>query len=238
MDGLRFDRLSKALAGANSRRSLVQAVAALALAGIPALPGDGAAARRGKRGGVGAEHFRHKKAFYCLNGETVRRYRRKQEKLLAMGATLGKCGAVPCAPDSDAITCAGRCGNVRNNCGTTVNCGSCICDPDCDVCLTCDPGTGSCVADPAQEGDSCGEFRQCENGVCVCQPVTCTDLKYACGETTDRCGNDLFCGVCGGGLDCCLGQCVDLDTDDLNCGECGNDCVSPQECSSGICSIG
>src|SRR5687767_13018689 len=97
MDAFRFDQLSMAMAKASSRRGFVQIAAGLAAAALPLLPGDtGAARRRSDRGDVSTEHFRHKKRFYCLNGETIRRYRRKQEKLLAMGATLGKCG--PCVP--------------------------------------------------------------------------------------------------------------------------------------------
>ena len=166
MDASRFDRLSKALAGANSRRSLVQAAAALAIAGIPALPVDDAGAKgRGKRQGVGAEHFRHKKRFYCLNGETIRRYRRKQEKLLAMGATLGKCGDVPCVP----TTCEELgfvCGPADDGCGGTLECGTC------DKGLSC--CSGQCV-DTLTDDNNCGEcgivcdaeeFFQCSRGEC------------------------------------------------------------------------
>lgn len=154
MDASRFDRLSRALARTNSRRGLVQGAAALAIASIPALQGDAAEARRrGKRQGIGAETFRHKKANYCLNGETIRRYRRKQKKLLAMGATLGKCGS--CVP----TTCAALgiiCGPADNGCGGTLQCGAC------DLDLTC--CAGQCVNLESDE-DNCGT---CGN-VCIGQ---------------------------------------------------------------------
>jgi hypothetical protein len=167
MDASRFDRLSKLVAGANSRRSLVQAAAALAIAGIPTLQGEGTEAkRRGKRQGVGAEHWNKKKANYCLNGETIRRYRRKQEKLLAMGATLGKCGDTPppCVP----TTCEalGAFCAAPDGCGGTLDCG------DCGLEATC--CSGQCVFTEL-DVDNCGECgnvcpgggdASCVGGVC------------------------------------------------------------------------
>lgn len=165
MDASRFDRFSKALAGENSRRTLVQAAAALAIAGIPALQGDAAdARRRGKHGGVGAEHFRHKKANYCLNGETIRRYRRKQEKLLAMGATLGKCSDAPCVP----TTCQALgsiCGSAPDGCGGTLQCGTCenveavCCSGQCAVLDQDDNNCGTC-------GNVCTAPAECFGGLC------------------------------------------------------------------------
>ncbi len=168
MDQSRFDRLSKALAAGTARRSLVQAAAALAIAAVPALPGDASAAHRGKRPGIGAEHFRHKKKNYCLDGKTIRRYRRKQEQLLTMGATLGKCGDTPCIP------------------------------------------------------------------------ATCEALGSICGPAADGCGGTLQCGDCDLDLDCCSGQCVNLESDDNNCGECGIVCDIADffECSVGLCQTG
>lgn len=146
MDASRFDQFSKALAGANSRRRLVQAAATLAAAGVPVLMGT-AAAQGKKRQGVGAEHWRKKKRFYCLNGETIRRYRRKQEKLLAMGATLGKCSDVPCVP----TTCKElgyACGSPADGCGGTLSCGACT-DSELNTCCS-----GTCVS--LFDLDNCG----------------------------------------------------------------------------------
>lgn len=156
MDASRFDRLSRALGGANSRRGLVQTVAALAIGGIPVLQGDAADARRRGKGqgsqGVSAEHFRHKKKWYCLNGESIRRYRRKQESLLAQGATTGKCNCIPTTCDALGIIC----GPADDGCGGTLQCG------DCDTDLTC--CTGQCV-NLLTDVDNCGA---CSN---VCNPA-------------------------------------------------------------------
>ena len=85
MDDLRFDRLSKQIAEGNTRRGLLRVVTGISLVGAGALlvHDDGSAkARRGR--GVQSEHRRKKKAFYCLDGETIRRVRRKQNALLAL----------------------------------------------------------------------------------------------------------------------------------------------------------
>ena len=165
MDAPRFDRLSKALAGATARRSLVQA-AALAIGAVQALPGDASTARRGKRQGIGAEHFRHKKKTYCLNGKTIRRYRRKQKKLLAKGATRGKCGTTPCVP----TTCEAlglTCGSTNDACGGTLQCGGCE-----NSLLTC--CSGQCV-DTITDNNNCGRcgnvcdvanFYECSVSLC------------------------------------------------------------------------
>ena len=168
MDASRFDRLSRALAGANTRRGLVQTAAALAIAGVPALQDDAAdARRRGKGQGVGAEHFKHKKRWYCLNGESIRRYRRKQESLLAQGATLGKCGDVPCVP----TTCEALgliCGTAPDGCGGTLQCGECQ-NQEATCC------SGQCVFTD-QDPENCGacgnvcEFNCCNNGGICCIP--------------------------------------------------------------------
>ena len=166
MDASRFDRLSRLVASANSRRTLVQTAAALSLAAIPALQGDDADAKqRGKRKGVGAEHWSKKKRFYCLDGETIRRYRRKEEKLLARGATLGKCGDAPCVP----TTCEAMnsiCGPTPDGCGGVLECGTCAggesdtcCEGQCVDILSDDFNCGSC-------GNVCPEGETCVEGGC------------------------------------------------------------------------
>lgn len=165
MDASRFDRLSKALAGGNTRRTLVQTAAALAIAGVPVLQGDAADARRRKGSGVSAEHFRHKKKWYCLNGESIRRYRRKQESLLAQGATLGKCGDVPCVP----TTCEALgfiCGDAPDGCGGTLTCGECT-----NVEAVCCSGQCALLD---QDVDNCGECGNvCSGAGAICRGGDC-----------------------------------------------------------------
>jgi uncharacterized RmlC-like cupin family protein len=125
-DGTRFDQLSRALAETNARRSLVETAAALAAASVPALRLDAAAARR--EPGVHAEHFRHRKRWYCLSGKSARRYRRKLENLLAMGATPGKCQDAPPKPTCVPKTCEElglKWSEAPDGCGGTPQCGAC-----------------------------------------------------------------------------------------------------------------
>ncbi len=44
-----------------------------------------------------------------------------------------------------------------------------------------------------------------------CEPKTCEELGYACGEQTDNCGNAIDCLECEAGYDCEQNQCVALD---------------------------
>lgn len=161
MDDSRFDHLSKKLGEGDSRRGLLRAIAGVSLVGTSALlvgeAGD-ARARRGK--GVQSEHFRKKKRNYCLNGETIRRYRRKQEKLLAQGATLGKCQGSTCTPD-----CTGKeCG--PDGCGGTCGAG---CTGE-----TCCNSQGACVV--GSTNDACGTGgNMCQ--VCV-EPEVC--IAFGC----------------------------------------------------------
>ena len=165
LDAPRFDSLSKALAQGSSRRQLVGLVAGVTLASSALVPGDTDAARRHRKStGVGAETFHKRKATYCLNGETIRRYRRKQEKLLAMGATLGKCGDVPCVP----TTCEALgyiCGTAPDGCGGTLQCGQCqsleatCCAGQCVFTEFDVNNCGSC-------GNVCGAGAICQGGRC------------------------------------------------------------------------
>ena len=216
MDGLRFDQLSKQLAAAGSRRKALQALTALSL-GSAALALDETSAKPGrKRRGVGAEHFRKKKANYCLNGETVRRYRRKQEKLLAMGATLGKCET--CLAGQGQCN-GGCCNNGVCAPGTATN----ACGASGAACAVCGAGE-SCVGGKCVSG-TCAPDGSCAPGCCdgvSCQPG---DSVTACGLTGDACS------VCAEGEECISGTCVDPDI----CGPltCPNGCCEGNSCQDG-----
>jgi hypothetical protein len=165
LEDSRFDRLSRQLAGGGSRRNLLRAITGVSLVGTGALlvaeEGD-AKARRGS--GVQSEHFRHKKVTYCLDGQTIRRYRRKQKKLLAKGATRGKCTKPVCTPD-----CTGKaCG--PDGCGGS-------CGPGCTG-VTCCTSEGTCVVGSTNEACGTGG-NMCQ--VCV-EPETC--VAAACINIT------------------------------------------------------
>ncbi|MFT4037495.1 MAG: hypothetical protein QM692_04895 [Thermomicrobiales bacterium] len=168
MDASRFDHLSKQLA-AGSRRNLLGALAAMT--GAAAMTATDAVGAKRQRG-VRSETFNKRKATYCLNGETIRRYRRKQEKLLAMGATLGKCPATPPPPPLCADSCAGCCTGETCSAGNTLT----VCGSNGDTCAACGDGQqcqGRCctpsggVCDINNPGECCS--LTCVNG----QPATC-----------------------------------------------------------------
>lgn len=171
MDPTRFDRLSKSLA-AGSRRSLLGVVVGAPLAGL-LLTADAEA--RGQRG-VRGETFHKRKVTYCLNGQTIRRLRRKQEKLLAMGATRGRCQPTP--PATCTETCATGC------------CAGETCQPGTSV-QACGTGGAACA--------TCGAEETCRNQACgpICLPIEarCDPENqgdccsgYCCGQ-----GDNTFC---------------------------------------------
>lgn len=160
MDGSRFDRLSRQLADGGSRRGLLRALTGVSLVGAGALlvaeDGD-ARARRGQ--GVQSEHWHKKKVTYCLDGQTIRRYRRKQRKLLAQGATRGKCQTPVCTPECTGKTCG------PDGCGGT--CGQCTGE-------TCCASDGTCVVGTTNEACGTGG-NTCQ--VCV-EPQQC--IAFGC----------------------------------------------------------
>jgi hypothetical protein len=139
-------------------------------------------------------------------------------------ATTSAC----CVPDSKAQTCSGQCGEMTNNCGRAVDCGSCSCNSPCPECQICHQVSGECIADPSQANDPCGESGQiCQaDGTCACSGGSCGDCR--------TCGGDGRCQACTG---CCdSGQCV------TSCGGCqicqDGQCVScPGCCQGGACHI-
>lgn len=202
MDELHFDALTRGLASSETRRRLLAGLAALpVIGGILGAEETEAAGRRQRR------KKRHK------HGRGRRRTNQR-----------GKRGSPTCTPDSLAQTCTGRCGPSTDNCGQSVDCGSCACDPPCAACQTCDDQTGQCVADPAQKEAPCGQKGQfCQaDGTCACDAASCPVCR-SCqpnGECSDICAGSGCCdgqtcqpgtanGACGsGGVTCgvCTGQ--------------------------------
>lgn len=147
---------------------------------------------------------------------------------------------VCCDPDSKATTCDGKCGPVVNNCGVTVQCGPCVCDPACPACQICDVDTGDCVADPDQQGDACGPAQTCEHGSVTPQgscnasgncapaaPVSCS--PYTECDGTSCAGNCANSGQCVNGYYC---NGVNLCVAKLPNGQA---CNQDGQCSSGHC---
>ena len=189
MDARHFDALVSRLAISNSRRRLLAMLAMLAAPPILGRllgsldPAETAAKDRRRR----------------------RRQRHKKRKSPG-GRKKG------CRPKSKATICAGSCGPVksRQTCGKTINCGSCACTPACDACFTCQEGPntpGTCVVDPALQGETCGLPGQvCQsNGSCGCNTASCPAetpfcVDGVCGRCTAhaQCGAATICvdGIC------------------------------------------
>lgn len=166
-------------------------------------------------------------------------------------ASSGDC----CAPDSTATTCDGKCGPVLNNCGFEVACGPCTCDPACPACQVCDEDTGDCVADPSQQGDTCGPAQTCDRGTvtpqgsCNASGTCVPGDPVACGAC-EQCDGDhcAACSPCCEGI-CCnqataichvnTGACCDPDSKATTCdGKCGpvaNNCGVIVQCGPCVC---
>jgi hypothetical protein len=206
MDASRFDALARALVTAGSRRRLLGLLATLPLVcGLAAFLGEDEAAARGHRHRRRVKHHKHGKG-----------RRRKHHK--------------KCQPNSLAKTCAGKCGKVKNNCQKTVDCGSCACDPPCEICFLCNEATGVCEPDPNQQGDACGEPGQvCQSdGDCACDASSCAPCE--------RCQGDGACSAPCGGTGCCDTDTCVAGTSDGACGTGGQACVScplPATCGGG-----
>lgn len=125
-------------------------------------------------------------------------------------------------------------------------------DDDCDgvkdnipargmSCMDSSAGQGTCKADATW---------QCRDGKQVCVDAaagteTCDgqghdeDCDGKVDEGFDRQTDENNCGtcgnVCGAGLSCCAGGCVDPQASKANCGACGNACAGAETCCSGTC---
>jgi hypothetical protein len=211
LDSRHFDALARVLSTADSRRRMVAALAALPIVGglLEILGPD----------------------------EVEGKGRRKRRKKAHKHGTRKKQKQPTCTPESRATTCAGKCGTVTDNCQQGVDCGSCVCDPPCGICQTCDAQTGQCVPDPQQKGDACGGMGQlCQaDGACSCDDTSCPVCRscHRSGECTNPCRSAGCCDgttcqpgtnndACGnGGVTCeiCTGQeqCTVTENNDYLC---------------------
>jgi hypothetical protein len=246
VDGNRFDQLVVALSTANTRRGIVRLLGALPFAGgLPLLlrENEVSAAGRRKRHKEPHKHRKH-------TGNQAGKHKKQGHK--------NKPQHAGCKAESPAETCAGTCGNVKNHCNKTVDCGSCACNPPCPVCQICDEETRSCAPDSNQNGDTCGEAGQvCQgNGGCACGASSCPACRTcqengrcsapcdgtgccdgtSCqpGSSVDACGmGGDACAVCGGGESCDGGTCSCTPNDPCTAGVCGgvqNNCGDDVDC--------
>ena len=107
-----FDGLTRALAGMNSRRSVLGLAAALPIVGdLFATFGIEDAAARPHRKRVKSRHHADRQR----DVSAAKKHKKHKKK--------------KCKPQPTSTTCAGKCGQVTNNCKQVVNCGACSCDP-------------------------------------------------------------------------------------------------------------
>lgn len=132
MDARHFDDLARRLTVQTSRRHVLAAVPVVG--GILALLDPEGADGLGRRKRRARRHRRREKQ--RQRGQDRRNHKKRGKRQDPQPTPPA------CTPDATAQTCAGKCGTVTNNCQQGVDCGSCVCDPPCGICLTCDAGTG------------------------------------------------------------------------------------------------
>src|SRR5262249_45012714 len=131
----------------------------------------------------------------------------------------------PCVEDNQ-MACAGKCGDLLNNCNKPVHCGNCPVGQNCggggpNMC-----GTAACTPDCT--GKPCGASAGCQH---LCDMGSCPSgqrcIDSVCGCDSMSCANGC----------CTQNQCVAGDTDSL-CGSGGAMCTacgSAQICDSQAC---
>lgn len=208
MDLHRFAALSRVLSGSDTRRRLLTTLPLLG--GLLALAGvEDTLARE-------------------------RRHRRKRRHKRRKNPGNRKHG---CRPKGKGTICAGTCGPIksRQTCGKTIDCGSCDCPTPCGACFICQSGpntTGTCVPDPAQVGEPCGNAGQfCQDdGICACSADTCANPTPLCmGGTCVPCTDSAQCPDCQA---CVGGACL---ADAALQHTCAGPCPSGEWCDAGAC---
>lgn len=230
MDGSRFDRATKLLAG-SSRRSLLKAGLGAALGA--ALGGIGF-------GGADAARLRQVGEICRKNGDCASNACLPKDKTGRQ--RCGECltGADCIVPTGDngcyePICVAGFCDmgvNVGASCDDGSLCttestcqenGACqgtsiSCDPpqQCQEDGICNPQTGLCEYANKQDGTPCdtgipnSSGATCQSGTCVCTPHGTDCGTKECGTGLTTCGQPVSCGECNLGETCDeqLGLCV------------------------------
>lgn len=141
-----------------------------------------------------------------------------------------------------ASSCSVRAGSSDPSC-------SCGMGAACPTNETCAVRTGGAFACRCGDGPACaaGNACDCRSGSCECIDIRTN--RSNCGSIGNVCERDYGCygGVCGCGASgtecdagewCCVGSCVDLDTDVEDCGACGTVCAFGEACVAGSCQCG
>lgn len=177
MDLDRLYTLTRSLASLRSRRRLLGALAVLPVAAglLDVLQMEDTVAKDRRRRRKG----RHK--------------RRKNP-----GSLKGK-AKKRCKAESVALTCAGTCGNVANNCNKTVDCGPCTCIPltECPADKTCGTIPDGCGGEVICPGSCANPTPACIGNFCL----ACTSSEQCASGTICDAGSCEACDVCASGCD-------------------------------------
>jgi hypothetical protein len=250
MDGNQFDALTRALASSPSRRGMLRAVAAGALAAIgfhqraDAAPPVNCPVHDLCNGACCAPTAEACCAGKCVTVSVDRIQCAACGKTCPAGETC--CGETCRLLRTDPNNC-GACGHDCGH-GRCVK-GACACDSGYKLCngVCINPDTndnhcGSC-------GHKCSENRDCVNGKCECTGY----LKECGGVCINPYGDDHHCGSChnacpanahcqGGECQCedgtkkvCGARCVDVSSNVKHCGACDTPCGDGQVCSEYQC---
>ena len=198
MDADRFDSVARAFCHRPSRRTMMSALLAGALAPILALA-DVEAKRKKKK---------KKKAQQpgCVTSCTGKTCGDD-----GCGGSCGSCsgnqtcqgGTCTCVPEPPTATCAGRCGTWPNNCGQFVNCPGCTDGKQCASNGSCAITCTSTPADTCQAGCGCSfpnpeGARYCVRGLPACPTQTCQHTSECpagthCHDHGGGCGPEKLC---------------------------------------------
>lgn len=226
MDDRAFDRLSRLLATAASRRGAAGALLA-ALAAVPAV----ARAQRGSRRQPDADAVGRAPCLpvgRACRGTGCRRCCTGYNVRDGGGGRKCWCKGKGAACEAADACCGPRC--LRGRCAGVVAAGlPCTRRDACAAGATCQPydagsggPAGSWCLRP--RGAACADDGECASDAChagACIPSVC---RGGCAAPTP---------------DCCAGGCTDISSDEDHCGACGNACgVVADSCVGGACRCG
>jgi hypothetical protein len=244
MDSHQFDALSRSLATAGTRRSLMRILGALPLVGTLAavFAGDRVASGRNTysshpHGPDGAARAERKKR----DKREKREKRKKRKPRLSPSGCTPRCERRICGDDG----CGGRCGTCDTDrvcadgrCASSCPEGRKACSGDCIPSNQCCISSDCPVAVPVCCGGECvtdltSNARHC--GTCA---TDCTALAHAARSTCSAGTCVLVCDsdYANCNTDVSDGCEVNTQTDPTNCGMCGNVCsASTPSCVGGLC---
>lgn len=143
----------------------------------------------------------------------------------------------------------GTCGELSDNCGGTLQCGTtactngeacgldslCHCPPAvCPLGQNCSTFTNACGS-TVECGTCTGDLKCGPNHQCFCPAPVCASGR-SCGTVTNSCGATADCGTCPAGFECsgttCVPQCQETCPNGQTCGTFLNNCGQTIPCGT------